>query len=116
MNNPKEHLTSNSTMTDNKIFDLYNLSGLAMGLYIYMDSRPIDYHFSQERLAKKLKCTEDKIKRALKELFTAGILTREFTSDIHGKKKSHYYYAKAGVRTDITDINALEVTPDKDEV
>lgn len=75
---------------DKRIAQCEQLSLEARGLYFYMQSLPKGYKISEQLLAQNAGCSLDKIKRILKELFTLGLLTREFTHNDKGNRKSTY--------------------------
>lgn len=86
----KKILQENFTIIDNRIAQCKNLSFEARGLYFYMQSLPDDWEFSEWRLAQNAGIGLDKTKRILKELFELGLLTREFTHNERGSRKSIY--------------------------
>lgn len=86
----RKRFQKNFTIADNRIMQCNDLSIEARGVYFYMASLPDDWEFSEERLAKDCKCGVDKIKRILKELFSIGLLKREFYNNDKGYRKAHY--------------------------
>lgn len=85
-----KRLTTNFTQIDNRIAQCEKLSFEARGLYFYIQSLPDGWEFSEWRIAKAGGIGLDKTKRILKELFTIGLLTREFTHNERGAKKAIY--------------------------
>lgn len=86
----KKKLNKNFSIIDNRIAQYKGLSFEARGLYFYMTSLPDGWDFSEERIAKNANIGLLKCKRILKELFTIGLLKREFTHNERGNKKSIY--------------------------
>ena len=83
-------LQTNFTIADNRIAQDKTLSYEARGLYFYMLSLPSDWDFSEQRLANQGCVGIDKIKRILKELFSVGLLSREFSNNDKGHRKYIY--------------------------
>ena len=86
----EKKLQTNFTIADNRIAQDKTLSYEARGLYFYMLSLPSDWDFSEQRLAKQGGIGIDKIKRILKELFSAGLLSRKFANNDKGYRKYIY--------------------------
>ena len=85
-----KNLQTNFTIADNRIAQDKSLSYEARGLYFYMLSLPSNWEFSEQRLAKQGGVGIDKIKRILKELFSAGLLSREVSNNDKGYRKYIY--------------------------
>lgn len=98
----RKRFQKNFTIADNRIMQCKDLSIEARGVYFYMASLPDDWEFSEERLAKDCKCGVDKMKRILKELFSIGLLSRDFYNNEKGHRKAHY---------DIFDFEAMKENP-----
>lgn len=64
------------TMVANEVLSRADLSLKAKGLYAYLFSKPDDWDFAADRIAKECKEERKAVMRVLKELEVAGLLTR----------------------------------------
>ena len=107
----EKKLQTNFTIADNRIAQDKTLSYEARGLYFYMLSLPSDWDFSEQRLAKHGGIGIDKIKRILKELFSAGLLSREFSNNDKGHRKSIYTLYDYTTKENPTAENPTKAKP-----
>lgn len=92
------------SIVDNKVIEDERLSFKARGLLIYMLSKPDDWKFYTEELAKRSnKDGISAIKTALNEIEDAGYLTRK-----QGHKKNGQFTSQDWILTD-TSTNSLQV-------
>lgn len=106
----QKRLQGDFTIIDNRIARCSSLSLEAKGLYYYMISLPNDWDFSEARISQSCGLGIDKLKRVLKELFSIGLLKRDFYYNELGHRKSIY------TLFDFDTINAepTSVLPTKD--
>lgn len=71
------NLSQNFTMIPNWLINNQSISLKSKGLFIFLASKPNDFSFSIERIAKLNKEGENAIKTALKELEAVGLLIRK---------------------------------------
>lgn len=64
------------TMVANEVLSRADLSLKAKGLYAYLFSKPDDWDFAADRIAKECKEERKAVMRVLKELEVGGLLTR----------------------------------------
>lgn len=84
-------LDSNYTVVSNNILNS-KLSLKAIGLYLYMVSKPDDWEFSVRGMAAQLKDGESSVRSALAELENALFLHRERVRDEKGKLGDIQYH------------------------
>lgn len=72
----RKSYSNNFTITPNHIINDEKISLKAKGLYLYLISKPDNWAFSADRIAKESKDGEDSVKSALKELEKHGYLVR----------------------------------------
>ena len=77
-------LNTNFTVTSNEIFK-YGLSLKAIGLYLYIVSKPNRWEFSIEGTNQQLKDGKDSIRGAISELEGSGFLVRRQVRNKEGK-------------------------------
>ena len=68
--------TNNFTITPNHIINDDRISLKAKGLYLYLISKPDNWSFSVDRIAKESRDGEDSVKSAIRELESFGYLHR----------------------------------------
>ena len=80
---------TNYTKIDNNILK-FNMSIEAKGLFCYMSSKPNEWKFTIESLARQLYCTEAKMRKIVNELMDIKLLKRHFENDERGYRRSVY--------------------------
>ena len=83
-------LTSDYTVVTNQILK-YNLSLKAIGLYLYIISKPDKWDFSRAGVAVQVADGESGIRTAIEELEKIGFLTHERTRNENGRMGSTYW-------------------------
>lgn len=79
----------NYTKLDNNVLN-FNISIESKGLFAYMTSKPNEWKFTIESLARQLYCTEAKMRKIVNELMEAKLLKRHFENDERGYRRSIY--------------------------
>jgi DNA-binding MarR family transcriptional regulator len=81
------------TIIHNSVVNDTKLSFKALGLYLYLRSKPESWKFTEEQLAKQHKEGVTAIRSAIKELQEAGYLKREFNyQEIKGREVIYHIY------------------------
>lgn len=92
------------------------LSWKALGLLVYLLSKPDDWSIMICDLIKQKKDGRDSVYSGLKELETAGYLSRKRERDENGKyKKMEYIVYETPQNLDITEVNPQPENPDMDK-
>lgn len=90
MNNVKNNLRKDFTITPNELINDDSLTPQARFLFTYMASKPDDWKFVQEPMAKNFNWSLPTLRKYLKELLAAGWISRERSRD-EGKFDSFDY-------------------------
>lgn len=90
MNKVKNNVRKDFTIIPNALINDDERSDRARFLFIYMASKPDDWDFYQEPLAKSLGYSVDTLRKYISELMDAGWMTREERRD-EGKFDSYDY-------------------------
>jgi predicted transcriptional regulator len=85
-------------VTPNDLLNNPTISLRAKGLYAYIQSKPDNWKFSVDRMAKQLKEGADAIRTAIKELENAGYLERHSVKSDGGKYNGYDYILYATPR------------------
>ena len=87
----------------NELLNNENISLKAKGLFAFLQSKPDNWNFSKERIAKQLKEGVSSLKTAYKELKKEGYLTTIAIKNKEGKFNGHDYFLtdnpKGGITT-----------------
>jgi len=85
----------------NKLVSCKKTSLKAKGLYVYLNSKPIDWDFASYRIASELKESEGCVKSTLKELEENGWLERKKYQNTKGHWKTDYILKAKSLSTKI---------------
>ena len=90
----RNHFTKQSyTKIHNRVIEDSNLSFKALGLYLYLRSKPNDWRFTEDTIAKQHKDGVTSVRSAIKELEHAGYLKREYKyTEVKGREVIYNIY------------------------
>lgn len=90
----RNHFTKQSfTKVHNSVIEDNKLSFKALGLYLYLRSKPNDWKFTEDTISKHHKDGVTSVRSAIKELETAGYLKREYRyTDVKGREVIYNIY------------------------